>query len=117
MDTPKIVPTGSSGSTGNWDNTVEQAKSSAHSTIDKVTESARPAVDKMSSTAHDTVEKVSDSAAQTAAMLSDKMNQLMDMQEQLLEDARMRVRDRPVTALAIAAAAGFIIASLLRSSR
>jgi len=115
MDTPKIVPTGSNSTAGNWDNTVEQAKSGAHSTIDKVTESARPAVDKMASTAHESVDRLSDSAAQTATMLSDKMSQLMDMQEELLEDARVRVRDRPVTALAIAVAAGFVLASLLRA--
>jgi|GEM_PF-2508510 len=115
MDTSKIMPTGSSGTSGNWDNTVEQAKSSAHGAIDKMSESARPAVDKMSSTAHDTVEKLSDSATQTANMLSEKMSKLMDMQEELLDDARVRVRDRPVTALAIAVVAGFILHSLTRS--
>jgi ElaB/YqjD/DUF883 family membrane-anchored ribosome-binding protein len=115
MDTPKIVPTGSNGSAGSWDNTVDQAKSGAHGTIDKVAESARPAVDKVSSTAHETVDRLSDSASQAADMLSDKMSQLMDMQQELLEDARVRVRDRPVTALAIAVAAGFVLASLLRS--
>jgi len=115
METPKIVPTGSNGSAGNWDNTVEQAKSGAHSTIDKVAESARPGVDKMASAAHDTVERMSDSAAQAATMMQDRMNQLMDMQQQLLEDMRVQVRDRPVTALAVAVAAGFVLASLLRS--
>lgn len=112
MDTSKAMPTGAS---GNWDNTVEQAKSSAHGAIDKMSESARPAVDKMSSTAHDTVNRLSDSAAQTATMLSDKMSQLMEMQQELLEDTRGRVRDRPVTALAIAIAAGFILHGLIRS--
>jgi ElaB/YqjD/DUF883 family membrane-anchored ribosome-binding protein len=115
MDTPKIVPTGSNGSAGNWDSTVDQAKTGAHTTIDKVSESARPAVDKAVSTAHETVDRLSDSASQAATALSDKMSQVMEMQEQLLQDARVRVRDRPVTALAIAAAAGFLLSSLLRS--
>lgn len=115
METPKIVPSGSNSSPGNWDSTVEQAKSGVHSTIDKVSETARPAVDKAAEAAHDTVERLSDTATQAANMLSDKMSQLMEVQEQLLQDARVRVRDRPVTALAIAAAAGFLLASLLRS--
>src|SRR3569623_1038291 len=112
MDTSKAMPTGTS---GNWDNTVDQAKSSAHGAINKMSQSERPAIDKISFAANDTVDRLSDSFAHTGTMLFVKMSQLMDLQQQLLEDSRGRVRDRPVTALAIAVVAGFILHSLTRS--
>ncbi|MDQ9171460.1 hypothetical protein Q8A64_13685 [Oxalobacteraceae bacterium R-40] len=119
METPKTVPIGSDAPNGSnsasWDRTVEQAKSGAHTTIDRLSESARPAVDKFSATAHQTVDKLSDVASQASATFSEKFSQAKGSQQQLLDDTRAYVREKPGTAIAIAVAAGFILRSIFRS--
>jgi ElaB/YqjD/DUF883 family membrane-anchored ribosome-binding protein len=119
MDTSKNFPsnTGSAngGTSSTWDRTVDQASADAHKTIDKVSDVARPGVDRLASGAHQTVDKLSDAVTQAAAVLSEKASQLKDLQTQLLSDARVRVREKPVTTIAIAVAAGFLLRHLLRS--
>lgn len=117
MDTSKTFPTSTSGNSGsgNWDRTVDQASANAHQAIDKASDVARPGVDRLASGAHQTVDKLSDAVSQAATMLSEKAGQLKEMQEQLLADARVRVREKPVTTIAIAVAAGFLLRHLLRS--
>jgi ElaB/YqjD/DUF883 family membrane-anchored ribosome-binding protein len=120
-DTPKTVPIGAGGSNegatanGSWNQSVDQAKTGAHGAIDKFAESARPAVDKLSASAHQAVDKLSGLAAQANTAFSGKMSLAKGGQEQLLEDTRAYVREKPGTALAIAVAAGFILSSLFRS--
>jgi ElaB/YqjD/DUF883 family membrane-anchored ribosome-binding protein len=114
METPNIVPAGSNGANGSWESKVDHAKSGVHNTIDKVSDAARPAVDNLSASAHATVDKLSNSLTQAATVLSEKLGQLKEVQENIIADARVRVRDKPVTALAIAVAAGFLIRHLLR---
>ena len=58
---------------------------------------------------------VDEAATQAAMTLSEKIGPIKDLQEQLIEDARVRVREKPVAALAIAIAAGFLLSQLLRS--
>jgi ElaB/YqjD/DUF883 family membrane-anchored ribosome-binding protein len=47
--------------------------------------------------------------------LSEKIGPIQNLQEQLIEDVRVHVREKPVAALAIAIAAGFLLSQLLRS--
>jgi ElaB/YqjD/DUF883 family membrane-anchored ribosome-binding protein len=119
METPKTVPIGSNGSdastNGSWDRKVEQAKSGAHTTIDRLSEGARPAVDKLSAAAHQAVDRLSDVASQASSAFSGKMSDAKGTQQQLLDDTRAYVREKPGTAIVIAVAAGFLLRSLLRS--
>ncbi|MFL6717350.1 MAG: hypothetical protein ACJ8G3_13420 [Burkholderiaceae bacterium] len=93
---------------------VDEAKTTAHDTIDKAAEAARPTVEKLSSTAHVAVDKMSTAASQAAGMMTEKAGQMKDLQDQVIADTRVRVREKPMTALAIAAGAGFILSRLLR---
>lgn len=93
---------------------VDEVKTTAHDTIDKAAEAARPTVEKLSSTAHVAVDKMSTAASQAASMMTEKAGQMKDLQDQVIADTRVRVREKPMTALAIAAGAGFIISRLLR---
>lgn len=131
METPKSVPVSSNGSNGvgaagnvnvtsgsnsaSWDRTVEQAKSTAHTTVDRLSEGARPAVDKFSSAAHQAIDKLSDVAAQASGAFSGRMTDVKGSQQQLLDDTRSYVREKPGTAIAIAVAAGFLLRSIFRS--
>ncbi len=119
METQNTAPNGSNGAAGatggSWDRKVEQAKSGAHSTIDRLSESAGPAVDKLSAAAHQAIDKLCDVAGQASSALSGKMSDAQGTQQQLLEDTRSYVREKPGTAIAIAVAAGFLLRSLFRS--
>jgi ElaB/YqjD/DUF883 family membrane-anchored ribosome-binding protein len=93
---------------------VDEVKSTAHDTIDKAADAARPTVEKLSSTAHVAVDKMSTAASQAASMMTERAGQMKDLQDQVIADTRVRVREKPMTALAIAAGAGFILSRLLR---
>ena len=114
METPKIIPSSGS-SNGTWDADVDQAQSAAHDTIDKMTQQARPAVDRLSDKAHKTVDRLSGAASQAASTFSEKASQYRDLQDQWVSGARDQIRERPVAALAVALAAGFVLRHLLFS--
>jgi ElaB/YqjD/DUF883 family membrane-anchored ribosome-binding protein len=68
----------------------------------------------MSEKASQAATVVSEKASQAATMMSEKASQMKDLQDQVIADTRVRVREKPMTALAIAAGAGFILSRLLR---
>ena len=65
-------------------------------------------LDRASSTAHETVDRV----AQTASAYAEEW---LEMKDNWVEGAREYVREHPVAALGIAAAAGYILSMLMRS--
>ncbi len=72
-------------------------------------------VDRLSDSAHRAV----DSAAETATSMYDrfgeKADELMQMKQDWVEGAREYVREHPVAALGIAAAAGYLLSVFMRS--
>lgn len=131
MDTPKIVPAAANGAHGTWDQNVEKAPTEPYNI------NATHRVDEKSPTetydinasgqqkwqagkgravagARQAFDRLSGTASQAAATLSEKAGQLRDVQDQVVADTRVRVREKPVTALAIAVAAGFLLSRLLR---
>lgn len=93
---------------------VQTGSQSAHEGIDKLSEAARPRVDRLSETAHGMVDKVSETAARVADKFGSSSVQWKDKQAQLVDDTRARIREKPMAALAIAAAAGFVLRALMR---
>lgn len=93
---------------------VQTGSQSAHEGIDKVADAAKPRVDRLSETAHGVVDKVSDAASRMADKWSGQAGQWKDKQAQVLDDTRQRIREKPMAALAIAAAAGFVLRALMR---
>lgn len=81
--------------------------------IDRAASAARPAVDQLTQQAQSAVNMLSDMGTRASSMMSDKASQWRDMQDQLVSDTRVRVREKPMAALAIAAAAGYILAKLM----
>ncbi|WP_020485184.1 DUF883 family protein [Methylomonas sp. MK1] len=71
-------------------------------------------LDKASNYAHETYDKLADVAANTAETLAETRDELMDAEKKLMKNSRRYIRDNPITALGIAAAAGFLLSSLLR---
>src|SRR5690242_10954971 len=83
------------------DKTMERAVQGAHDTIDRVASSAGPAV-----------EKLRTGANQAADMLRTQADTLNQMQKEWVDGARACVRDHPLASVAVAVAAGMLLARL-----
>ncbi len=94
--------------------TVDQASAGAHEKIEQAADALHPGVERLTTGAHQAVDRLANVATQAGHTLDAKGAQLKDMQQRLMEDCRVYVREKPATALAIAAAAGFFISRLLR---
>lgn len=97
--------------------TVDQASSSMHRAIDSASAMARPAVDNLAASAHSAVDKMASAATRAAESFDEKGGQLRDAQAQFTEACRCHVREKPMTSVGIALAAGFALSWLLRSRK
>jgi len=70
-------------------------------------------IEKAANSAHETVDIIANVATQAVDALGEKGEQLKNREQQLLDDCRGYVHDNPITALGIAAAAGFVLSRLL----
>jgi ElaB/YqjD/DUF883 family membrane-anchored ribosome-binding protein len=97
---------------------VERKANQAHLAVDsaaaKATERAAPAIDRAAQAAHQTVDKVAQAAAPAADWINQNAEQLKQQQEALLEGCRSYVRDRPLVAVGVALAAGYLVGRLAR---
>ncbi len=92
---------------------VDQASSTAHRAIDKASDAARPAVDRVTQGAHHVVDKLADAASSATQMLDERSAQLKDAQARMTDSCRSFVREKPMTSLGYAVAAGFVLSWLL----
>jgi ElaB/YqjD/DUF883 family membrane-anchored ribosome-binding protein len=91
---------------------VESAGAALHSTIDKVAEPARGTVDRMSSAAHETVDKLASNAAQVADRFSEQTRRVTEAPAQALDYSKSWIQDKPLEAVGVALAVGFILGRL-----
>ncbi len=99
---------------GKFERTVDRAASSAHQSIDKASGATHPAIDRLATGAHQAVDSLDSAAATTVRALETKTQQLRDVQSRLAERCSSQLRDKPVSTLGIAIAAGFLLAMLLK---
>jgi ElaB/YqjD/DUF883 family membrane-anchored ribosome-binding protein len=71
-------------------------------------------VDRLSQSAHDAVDKAASVASTYAERFSSKGDELMQMQEDWMDSARDYVREKPLQALGIALAAGYLLHMITR---
>ncbi len=114
MDTPQSSNTGREMRTQQG---VEDTRNKAHEGIDKAAQAAAPVMDRLSSTAHSAVDRLSGFASDASSRLSGKASQFKDVQSQVVADTRQRIREQPMAALAVAAAAGFLLRQLFLRGR
>lgn len=99
-------------------NTVDRKATQAHQAVDdaasKVAEKAGPTIDRIAQAAHQTVDKVAQAAAPAADWVSASADQLKAQQQQIVDGARGYVRERPLVALGVAVAAGYLVGRLAR---
>ena len=71
-------------------------------------------IDRMSQSAHQAVDKAASMASSYADRIGTKGEQFMEMHEDWMEAARDYVREKPLQALGIALAAGYLLHMITR---
>ncbi|MEO8135959.1 MAG: hypothetical protein ABI831_18530 [Betaproteobacteria bacterium] len=92
---------------------VDQASSTAHRAIDKASDAARPAVERVTAGAHQVVDKLAGAASSASQLLDERTAKLKDAQSRMTESCRGYVREKPITSLGVAVAAGFLLSWLV----
>ncbi|WP_421955974.1 DUF883 family protein [Polaromonas sp.] len=87
---------------------VDATGAALHNTIDKVAEPARHAVERVAGGAHEAVDKL----ANTANRFSGQTHRLTEAPARALETSRSWVQERPLEAVGVALALGFILGRL-----
>ncbi|QWF69751.1 DUF883 domain-containing protein [Methylomonas paludis] len=72
--------------------------------------------DKASHYAHEAFDKIAGASSKASEVLYDKGEDLKIAEQILRKQCRRYVRDNPITALGIAATAGFLLSQLLKST-
>ena len=97
---------------------VEQVVAGAHQAMDKAVDSAsdvlRPAIDHLVAGVHEAVEHLASFATQASGKLELTDDQVKQAQTRMLRSAQGYVREKPLTSLGIAVAAGFLVGWALR---
>lgn len=71
-------------------------------------------IDRVSQTAHDTIDRASQVANSAYERVSAKGEEFMQMHEDWIDAAREYVREKPLQALGIAVAAGYLLHMITR---
>jgi len=110
--------TGSLGATGDFASTnpstdsiksgVGTAGAALHSTVDK----ARSTMENLSGAAHDSIDRLASSATHTADRFADQTRRLTEAPAKAMEYSRTWVQDKPLEAVGVALALGFILGRL-----
>jgi len=122
METTVRSPIPSSSATsGKPEGTLNMASSSAHAAVDSIAgfaddaaRKAKPAIDGVAAMAHKGVDKVADAAAPTAEWLTAQGESLKNTQKKLMQDTCSYISTNPLTSVAIALAAGYVISRIIR---
>jgi ElaB/YqjD/DUF883 family membrane-anchored ribosome-binding protein len=71
-------------------------------------------IDRVSQTAHDTIDRATKAASSAYERVTAKGEEFMEMHEDWMETAREYVREKPLQALGIAVAAGYLLHMITR---
>ena len=81
----------------------------------ETTRSTEKNVERATTGAHEAVDRVAQTATAYAERFGEKAEEWLEMKDTWVEGAREYVREHPVAALGIAAAAGYVLSMLMRS--
>jgi len=91
---------------------VESAGSALHSSIDKMVDPALDTVGRVADIAHEAVNRLSSGATQVADRVSEQAARVSDMSGRAVESSKSWIQDKPLEAVGLALALGFIIGRL-----
>jgi ElaB/YqjD/DUF883 family membrane-anchored ribosome-binding protein len=79
------------------------------------TRSGTDRIERASDSAHETVDRVTQTASQYAEQIGEKAEEWLELKDNWVEGAREYVREHPIAALGMAAAAGYLLHMITRS--
>ena len=88
---------------------VESAGAALHQGVDKLAGPVRSGVDSLSSSAHGTIASLASSASHVADRFADETRRIAEAPGKALQYSKTSVQDRPLQAVGIALAVGFIL--------
>ncbi|MFZ2294257.1 MAG: hypothetical protein WAW46_04395 [Polaromonas sp.] len=91
---------------------VDSAGAALHSTIDKVADPARSTVERVSAAAHETVDKLASGATHAADRFSGQAHWVSEAPGRALECSKSWVQEKPLEAVGLALAIGFVLGRL-----
>ena len=91
---------------------VESAGSALHSSIDKMVDPAIDTVARVTSVAHDAVNRLSSGATHMADRVSEQATRASEASGRAVESSKSWIQDKPLEAVGMALALGFIIGRL-----
>lgn len=105
--------------------TVERKASQAHQAVDaahqavdaaaaKALNTTAPVIDRVAQAAHQTVDRVAQAAVPTADWITHSAQQLKQQQEELVTTSRSYIRERPLVAVGLALAFGYLVGRIWR---
>lgn len=92
--------------------TVDSAGAVLHSSIDKMVDPAINTVDRVTTVAHDTVNRLASGATQVADRVSEQASRVSEASGRAVETSKSWIQDKPLEAVGMALALGFIIGRL-----
>ena len=91
---------------------VESAGAALHNGINKLAEPARSTVESLSASAHQTVDSLAGTAGHVADRFADETRKISEAPGKALDYSKTCIKDRPLEAVGIALALGFIFGRL-----
>ncbi|MBC7445182.1 MAG: hypothetical protein H7273_06890 [Polaromonas sp.] len=91
---------------------VESAGAALHSSIDKIVDPAFNTVERVTTAAHDTVNRLASGATHVADRMAEQANRVSDASGRAVESSKSWIQDKPLEAVGMALALGFIIGRL-----
>lgn len=94
-----------------------ETRANLHGAIDRAADLAQPTADRLASKAHAGVDRVGDKLESASDTLSDRRKQVNEAYRHFTESSRVQVRSNPITAVLVAAAAGYAFSKLFGSRK
>jgi ElaB/YqjD/DUF883 family membrane-anchored ribosome-binding protein len=94
-------------------NTGAGINSGNNARASNVADNATATVDKIASGAHQAVDRIASAATSAASQLGVKGDQVMEAKDRMMDSVSEYVRAKPLAALGIALAAGFVISKII----
>ena len=91
---------------------VDSAGAALHQGIDKLADPARSTVESLSASAHQTVDSLASGASHVAHRFADETRKISEAPGRALDYSKSCIQDRPLEAVGIALALGFIFGRL-----
>ena len=121
MDTPVGSPNSANPATSTRPEGAFNLSPSAHAAVDSIAaladeaaRKAKPAIDGVAAMAHQAVDKLAGAVAPTTEWLTEHGESLKATQKKLVQDTSSYISTHPLSSVAIAAVAGFVLSRIIR---